>query len=739
MIELTIYGRGGRGGVTLAKLIATAYFLRGKHVQAFGVYGAERSGAPIQAFMRADDAEIDNHNQIESPDHIIVLDSTLIAPRVLTGLKPEGWAILNTPQPPQDYAELFAGRRVATIDANAIAIKNKLGSKAVPIVNTILLGAVAKVFDMPFADVEATLAEMKFGGPNLAGAREAYDTVQIATLKGKVQATTGGGGGGAVASILDADVGGMPVIRTGSWASFQPDRHQLTPPCNDGCPAGNDVRGFVQAVVKKDYDAALQTILQTSPLPGICGRVCPAPCMEACNRRLHDEAVNVREIERYVADHALWPEPANPTRQERIAVVGSGPAGLSAAYHLARLGYRVKLFEAAAELGGVLRTGIPPYRLPRNVLDREISFILRHGVEVETNCTIDRKALLKLTHEFAAVFIGTGLQELRALNLGNLADDMVLQGIDFLDRARRGEFPLSGQRVVVVGGGNTAMDAARTALRVGAQNVRIIYRRTRAEMPAIEEEIEEAIEEKIQLDELVNPLRLEKGSNGPVLTCQRMKLGEPDESGRRRPLPLESEDAIFDVECDKVLLALGQSSDLSILPEGSDVHEGEALLGLTGAPVFSGGDFATNEGTVTAAIGSGHRAALHVHKTLTGEDLFPPAAPPVAGADEIHMHVFTHVPREQATVLPPNVRRRSFSEVRLGLVDEPGHEAAVAEAERCFSCGVCNECDRCLTYCPEGVMLHEGMDRYTFNFDYCKGCGICASQCPRGVIYLREL
>jgi ferredoxin len=204
-------------------------------------------------------------------------------------------------------------------------------------------------------------------------------------------------------------------------------------------------------------------------------------------------------------------------------------------------------------------------------------------------------------------------------------------------------------------------------------------------------------------------------------------------------VPIESEDAQFEVRCDRVILALGQTPDLSVFPEGSDVCEGRALLGLTGAPIFAGGDFATNEGTVTAAVGSGRRAALHIHRTLTGEDLFPPPPPEVAGPERITMHVFAHAPRERGIMVPAGMRHNSFTEVRLGLMDEPGHSAAVIEAGRCFSCGVCNECDRCLSYCPEGVMRFKGDGQYEFDYDYCKGCGICASQCPRGVVYMAEL
>lgn len=737
MIEMTIYGRGGQGGVTLAKLIATAFFLRGKDVQAFGVYAAERSGAPLQAFVRIDDKEITNHNQVREPDHIIVLDRTLIAPRVLTGLKPDGWVILNAPETPESFKEFFSGRHVATVDATAIAVENGLGTRTVPIVNTTLLGAVAPLLGLTLEDVEAALAEVHFGGPNVTSARQAFEAVRKKKLSGKIVQGPKTAAPDHIAGLLDEDLGAVPAIHTGQWATRQPHRRTLTPPCNHGCPAGNDVRGFVEAVGREDPTAALAILLETSPLPGVCGRVCPAPCTQACNRNEWDESVNIRDIERYASDHGRWPEPVAPSRDERIAVVGSGPAGLSATYHLAKLGYPVTLFEAGNELGGVLRTGIPEYRLPRDVLSREISHITRHGVTVKTGKRIRRDDLLRLSHEFAAIFLGTGLQDSRGLNLSGTVEGAVEQGIDFLDRIRLGRERLNDEHVIVVGGGNTAIDAARSARRVGAKSVQIVYRRTRSEMPAIHEEIEEAIEEGIELLELVNPLRLHR-DGGTILTCQRMRLGEPDESGRPRPVPETTEDAIFDLRCDRVILALGQSADISILPEGSEVREQGKLLGLSGAPIFAGGDFATNEGTVTAAIGSGHKAALHIHRTLSGEDLFPPETEPMASPADITMHIFGHKPRERVTILPMEERRSTFHEVRLGLIDSPDHRTATAEAQRCFSCGVCNYCDRCSSYCPEGVLVRDG-DGYRFDYGYCKGCGICATQCPRGVVYMSEL
>jgi NADPH-dependent glutamate synthase beta subunit-like oxidoreductase len=427
-----------------------------------------------------------------------------------------------------------------------------------------------------------------------------------------------------------------------------------------------------------------------------------------------------------------------PWRDTRIAIVGSGPAGLSVAYNLARLGHPVTIFEAAGELGGVLRTGIPEYRLPRDVLDQEISYILRHGVEVRTKAPVSRADLLRLTEKFAAVFVGTGLQQPRALDLGPCADGVVLDGIDFLDRARRQAIKLRGQNVVVVGGGNTAVDASRSALRLGARRVQMLYRRTRAEMPAIPGEIEEALSEGIELAELVAPLRLCASGAGALLTCQHMQLGEPDESGRRRPVPQASEDACFDLPCDCVILAVGQAQDLTIWPEGAEISEGRNLIGLARAPIFAGGDFASGEGTVAAAIGSGRRAALHIHCTLTGEDLFPAPSGEPASPEHMTLHVFAHAPQERGHRVRPQWRRRRFSEVHLGLVDEPGHHQVEIEARRCLSCGVCNGCDRCVNWCPEGVVV-RGPDGYCFDYDYCKGCGLCAAQCPRGVIYMAEM
>jgi len=740
MMEITICGRGGQGGVTLAKIIASAYFLKGKYVQAFGVYAAERSGAPIQAFVRVDDEEITNHNQVQHPDHIVVLDRTLIASGMDATLKPCGFLIINTPPDKTDYKEHFPGRKVATVDATSIAVANGLGTRTVPIVNTTMAGSIARILGLTLTEILAALEHLNFIGANKNCAREAYKQVQSCTLPGEIHQAPEASGQTRVADLFDEDVGGMPKIKTGSWATEKPERRRLTPPCNHVCPAGNDVRGFVEATGQKDYDLALSVLLETSPLPAVCGRVCPAPCMDTCNRAEFDQSVNVREIERAAAELGKRPEPNRSSREAAVAVVGSGPAGLSTAYQLARLGYPVTLFEAGEELGGVLRTGIPAYRLPRDVLDEEIDYILSYDITAHTACQLKREDMLRLSREYQAVFIATGLQNVSDLDLGQTASLTPIQGLHFLEKVRQGNERLDGQRVIVIGGGNTAMDAARSALRIGASEVRVVYRRTRSEMPAIFEEIEQALEEGIILDELVSPVVLTDSESGSVLTCQGMKLGPPDDSGRPRPIADTSPEARYDLPCDLVILALGQSHDISILPEGSVIKEGESLLGLSGAPFFVGGDFATNAGTVSAAIGCGVRAARHIHRTLTGEDLFPPAEEPIATSDQIRFNRFAHQSREAVNTLSPDLRRRCFEEVHLGFQAGPDGEGAVSEALRCLSCGVCNKCDRCLEYCPEGVLKRDDeTGGYVFDLEYCKGCGVCMTACPRGAIYMAEL
>jgi len=748
MIEIRIHGRGGQGGVTLAKLIATSRFLKGQSVQAFGLYAAERSGAPIQAFCRFSEEPITNRNLIYEPDHVVVLDPTLVGPPIVAGLKAGGWLLINSPQPPGDFTEQFPRNRLASVDATTIARDNKLGTRSVPIVNTALAGAVGRMLEIPLEEVCAALEHLGFTGGNLAAAERAYAEVQLIAKpldSAPAEETPAPPDLGRGPSILDGAGAAMPGIKTGNWATEQPHRQQMVPPCNHICPAGNNVQGFLNALAKDRTDEALEILLRTTPFPSICGRACPAPCMENCNRIELDGAVNVRELERFAGDHGHVALKPDHDREERIAIVGSGPAGLTAAYHLARFGYQVKVFESGPEIGGLLRSGIPEFRLPEDAVAREIDRIIGLGVAVKTSHAIDRQALLDLARDHDAVLVATGQQDQRELRLGMNGTEAVVQGIDFLDHVHHGDVRVDGEDVVVIGGGNTAMDAARSALRLGAESVRVVYRRTREEMPAIGEEIDETIEEGIAIDYLTQPVALNEDRGDGMrrhyrLTCRRMELGEPDESGRRAPVEIADSD--FELSCHRVILALGQSPDVSVFPEGTEVREGTRLLGLLETPVFAIGDLATREGTVAAAIGSGRRTAVHIHNVLSGEQVRMTEhadalrdvdvwKDDVIRADAMKLHLFERQPVAEGKSLEAAERRSTFDEVHMGLED-------TAEAARCLSCGVCNECDFCCTYCPEGVLKRVG-HRLEFDYAYCKGCGVCVAECPRNVIFMSHL
>jgi 2-oxoacid:acceptor oxidoreductase gamma subunit (pyruvate/2-ketoisovalerate family) len=741
MIEIRIHGRGGQGGVTLAKLIATSRFLTGSSVQAFGLYAAERSGAPVQAFCRFSPEPITNRNLIYEPDHVVVLDPTLVALGVTGGLKPGGWILLNAAEDVSAFSPEFPHNPVAVVDATEIARRHGLGTRSVPIVNTALAGATARILDIPLEEMIAALDHLAFGGPNVDAATDAYHAVVTAEaleptgMRDSVSPEIPGRG----PSFLKGAGGDLPGIKTGNWANEQPKRQQYVPPCNHVCPAGNDVQGFLHALAEERVDDGLEILLRTSPFPAVCGRVCPAPCMASCNRIALDGAVNVRQLERLAGDEGEVSLLPAVQRDERIAVIGSGPAGLTAAYHLALFGYGVTVYEAGPSAGGLLRTGIPDFRLPPAVLDREIDRILDVGVDVVCDHRIDRTRLVELARRHDAVLVATGLQQLRDLELGVGGSDVVVQGIDYLDRVKRGDphARVDGEDIVVVGGGNTAMDAARSALRLGAATVRVVYRRTREEMPAIAEEIDEALEEGVTIDFLTQPIALEAeaqadgdiGNHG--LRCRTMELGEPDASGRRRPV--EVPDSDFDIPCTRVILAL---------PEGTEVREGSELLGVLERPVYAVGDLATNDGTVAGAIGSGRRVAMHIHQTLTSEVVVAGEVSRVRSdvdawhdevikSDALRMHLFERAASEGGGEIGMDRRVTTFDEIHEGLHSPD-------EARRCLSCGVCNECDLCITYCPEGVLKRVG-HRLVFDYAYCKGCGICVTECPRNVVFMSHL
>jgi NADPH-dependent glutamate synthase beta subunit-like oxidoreductase/Pyruvate/2-oxoacid:ferredoxin oxidoreductase delta subunit len=516
------------------------------------------------------------------------------------------------------------------------------------------------------------------------------------------------------------------VNKTGSWRYVKPVHEEKMPPCNNACPAGNDIQGFIKLIREEKLLDAWRLIKKTSPLPGVCGRVCPHPCEKECNRGKYDEAMSIHVLERLVADYAISQKATEKSKlaskKEKIAVVGSGPAGLSCAHFLAQEGYQVTVFEALPEFGGMLRVGIPKYRLPRKILDKEIADIEALGVTFKTNAKIKDINELK---EYDAVFIATGAHVSRKLDVPGEDAAGVISGTEFLRQLNLNGKSKIGKNVIVVGGGNTAMDAARSAIRLGSKAT-IVYRRTRDEMPAVEDEIEAVGKEGIEIVYLAAPTKI-IAQDGKIkeVECVRMKLGAPDASGRKRPVPIEG--STFKIKADTVITAIGEASDLSLLPK--DVKLVEKGIKAKGMQIFGGGDAVTGAGRVVDAIASGRRAARYIGNALSGTPVEEKQAKELAKYEEINIAYFPQQAAARMPELSAAKRTENFSEINRGIPVEKG----VREAKRCFSCGVCRECNNCLYFCPDiCVSLKDG--KYEFDYDYCKGCGICSHECCAGVI-----
>ena len=531
---------------------------------------------------------------------------------------------------------------------------------------------------------------------------------------------------------------------------LSPDR-SLTPPCQAACPLHMDIREYVDLTAQGRIMEALQVIRNGNPFPSICAYVCTHPCEDACRRCQVDKPIAVRALKRFAVEFGgdrMVQSEAETTHGEKVAIVGSGPAGLACAYYLRKLGYPVTVFEAHSELGGMLRVGIPEYRLPREVLDTEVQRLAQMGVEIRTSTRVVSLDLL-FDMGYKAIFVTIGAHQGLRMEIEGEESPGVIDGATFLREVNLGLKPSLGGKVAVVGGGNVAVDAARTALRLGIPNVKILYRRSRAEMPASDIEVEQALEEGIDVRFLVAPTRIKRKNGRLSVTCVRMELGEPDARGRRQPVPLK--DSEFDKEFDTLIVAIGQAPQTPggfgvRMGRGSTIQADPITLTTNRAGVFAGGDAVSGPATVVEALAAGRLAASRIDdylqrrypladremKERLSGDLLPET-----------IEMIRKVGRLELPTLSPEARTKDFKPVELGY----SWEAAINEARRCLRCGIgaeilfqdkCATCLTCLKVCPYHVPYLDASGTIQIPADQCQACGVCVADCPAKAIVLRK-
>ena len=560
--------------------------------------------------------------------------------------------------------------------------------------------------------------------------------------------------------------------KTGSWRYVRPLYDEKTSPCSAACPLGEDIAHIERLVACNLMRDAAQTLLIENPFPAVCGRVCFHYCENACNRARLDEAVAIRHLERFVgdmlvSDQSFAPVKAPAANGKKVAIAGAGPAGLAAAYFLSMLGYRCEIYEASAAPGGILRWGIPAYRLPSAVVEKEISRIETLGVTIHCRTRVSGEMLQTLKTRYDAVFIGCGLGRKIDLNIEGAQN--AVDGLHFLSQIRSAKGPLLEEKrtAAVIGGGNTAIDVARSLVRLGVEPV-IVYRRRRQDMPAFHPEVEMALDEGVRLKTLLAPIRIQVAGGGKagrkfpyVLTLQKMKVSATEINGRARVIPDSTKTETL--KTDLVFSAIGAEPaslwQINSAGESLQLELSHCKLIKDEIPVVCGGDLTNPVKSVSDAIASGKQAAIAldtclksgwnaVEKAVTDCRVGPGPAvsmamylgrerknrnPHVVSYSEIKTHYFQTAHRAAVSVLSPQNRRQSFSPIESAL----SKEAAIAESRRCFNCGTCNACDVCRLFCPEMSVMVDA-ERRNINLDYCKGCGLCVAECPRNAMTLQE-
>ena len=515
---------------------------------------------------------------------------------------------------------------------------------------------------------------------------------------------------------------------TGSIRKSKPEYVDFFPPCNNACPAGENIQAWLSLAQEGKIEDAWRKLTEQNPMAAIHGRVCYHPCENSCNRKDLDSSVSIHAVERFLGDEALknnWQfYPPKTLTGKKIMIVGAGPSGLSAAYHLRKLGHEVTIFEAGPVAGGMMNFGIPAYRMPRNILQAEIKRIENFGVKIVLNYKVQDILKEKENGGFDAVFVAIGAHLAKKVNIPAQEASKILDAVSFLKEADENSDnkPLLGRRVAIYGGGNTAMDAARTAKRLGADEAMIIYRRDREHMPAHEFEADEALSEGVKIHWLSTIKNMETSS----ITVEKMQVvdGKAVPTGEYETL-----------EADSLILALGQEADTDFLKhiegitfkeDGTTVEVNPSMM--TGYPgIFAGGDMVPSERTVTIATGHGKKAARNIDAWLRNSTYEKPANNPLVTIEKLQIWFKTNAEAKAQQHLEIEKAVETFDEIVAGYTTEE----AVYEAQRCLSCGNCFECDSCYGACPEGAISKNGKgEGYTINYDLCTGCGVCAEQCP---------
>lgn len=741
MIEIRGHARGGQGMVTAFDILAKIFSKLGDYqVQSFPAFGVERTGAPIQAFLRIAKGEILNRSNVYHPHLVVVFDETLIdLVPVFDGLRKGGTVLLNTEKSINHFKK--NADSIFTVPATKISIEKGLGSKSLPIVNASMIGAIMRLIDGDMEIAQKVISENVPAKPK-ANSEASVLAFENVVGFGESELRTKEFLDAHSAEKIDYNIEElfrkqkdkteyknpiwsqpMSLNKTGNWRVLTPEYDKKTAPCSSNCPAGTDVREFIKLAGEGKFHEAVEIIYEHNPFPAVCGRVCPHFCEQACNRSDFDESVNIGGIERFLGDKFSPEKPiAKPiTKLQKIAVIGGGPAGLTAALRLRENGYNVTVFEALEKAGGMMRTGIPSFRLPNNALDSEIKRIEDAGVEILLN---NKTKISEIEKDFDAIIVSVGSHIGSKMNIEN--EKFVVDGIKFLY-----DFKIKNDRnnvnkddkVAIIGGGNTAIDVARTSLRLGAIPT-IYYRRTENEMPAIAHEVEEALAEGIKIEFLTTPTGLQKNDDLLNLKMIKMELGEPDESGRRKPIVVDGSD--YQLQVNHVIAAIGQKSDMFVFDNQQIKAKQGKIEFSSSKPIFSAGDMAWG-GTVTEAIGSGNKVAAEVHAFLQKipyqqETSVPNVVVPV----DLNFTYYLKTPRIHNQITHKTDFTENFDEVVQGLSDEQ----ILAEGSRCLHCGDCFSCGNCFNYCPDAAIHVDDNGRLRIDYDYCKGCGICVQECP---------